>query len=483
MCATDLGQEGKDLTRLFAEWIAETEYEQLSADTLKSARERLLDTVGAMLSGRDGWAYAENLLRAAASLGEGTCSPVGPYGKCGFPAARAAMLNAAFAHAAELDDGHKFAGVHAGAVVIPTALAIGAEEGASGREILTAVVLGYEVIYRLAVSQSPELIDRGFHPSAVCGAVGAMAAAGKLLRCNRVQLANGLGMAGLFTSGLMEATVSGQQSKCVMVGNAALNGISSAYLARENLEGTATVFEGRNGLFRAMGKWVDPSEVCKDLGSPFLIADTYNKFYPTCRHAQPAIEAVINMAKRYHMDERQVKSVEVGTHRVAWELTGRIHAPADSGEAKFSIAYGVAAALIDHGFGVRHLKEEVYTDLRYTTLARRVVTSVDEEVDGVYPKKRGARVKIIMEDGTEYQEDCYNLKGSPLNPVGFEELEAKFVHAATGLLTEDAIREVLERCARFDEETNINDFLSLLHWRPGGRGRLPYLKQQSEEER
>lgn len=94
--------------------------------------------------------------------------------KAQFPAARAAALNTTFAHAIELDDGHKFAGVHAGAVIIPTALIMAQECGANGEETLAAIVLGYETVYRLAVSQSPELIEHGFHPSATCDTIGAM---------------------------------------------------------------------------------------------------------------------------------------------------------------------------------------------------------------------------------------------------------------------------------------------------------------------
>lgn len=453
-----------ELTRQFAKMIVDTEYEDLPADIAAAAKERLLDTIGAMLAGRAGWAYAENLLKAVSCLGSGSQVPIGPKTDTGFPAARTAMLNATFAHAIELDDGHKFAGVHAGAVVVPSALAMGAELGSSGKEVLTAIVLGYEVVYRLAVAQSPELIDHGFHPSATCDTVGAMAVAGKLMKLNGEQMANGLGMAGLQAAGLMEATVSGQQSKCVMVGNAALNGISCAYIARENLEGTTTVFEGKTGLFQAMSKKIEADDVCRGIGEPYWIAETYNKFYPTCRHSQPAIEAVLNLAEAHDIDYHEVERVEVGTHRVAYELTGIIHKPKNPGEAKFSIAYGVALALMDRGVAVRHLREEAFTNPEYLELAGRVTIRIDEAVNSLYPKKRGARVLIVMKDKTEYEEECYDLKGSPQNPVGFNELVGKFVTAATGLLEKETIKEVLDRCGEFERETDVNTFLPLLNW-------------------
>lgn len=453
-----------NLTEKFAQFIVETHFEDLPEATAAVAGERLLDTIGAMIAGRAGWIYGDQLLQAVEPLGSGNMCPIGPGRKKVFPLARVAMLNATFAHAVELDDGHKYAGVHAGAVVVPTALALGEGLNASGREILTAIVLGYEVVYRLAVAQSPELIDHGFHPSAVCDTAGAMAVAGKLLKLDEKQLASGLGMAGLQASGLMEATVSGQQSKCVMVGNAAFAGISCAYIAQAGLEGCLSTFEGKSGLFRAMSKELTEEQVTTGLGESYLISDTYSKFYPTCRHSQPAIEAVLDLAREHAIDPQEVACVAVGTHRVAYDLTGRIQAPQNSGEARFSIAYGVAAALIDRGVTVLHLKESAYTDPKYLLLARRVHVTIDSTVDALYPKKRGAKVKITLRSGESFEKECYDLKGSPQNPVGLSELIGKFEAGAKGILAADVIHTLIERCGKFETERNISSFMDLLNW-------------------
>ncbi len=449
---------------ILADFIANTNYEDIPAETISVARERLLDTIGAMIAGRAGWAYGDALVEAMQPLGLGNIPVLGPDNGNRFPAARAAMLDATFAHAIELDDGHTFAGVHAGAVVVPTALVMGAELGASGKEVLTAIVLGYEAVYRMAVAQSPQLIDRGFHPSATCDTVGAMVVAGKLMKLDAQQLANGLGMSALQAAGLMEATVSGQQSKCVMVGNAAYVGICCAYVAQAGLEGCTTAFDGKTGLFKAMSKPIQAEEALKDLGKPFLIDNTYVKFYPTCRHAQPAIEAALNLAEKNGIRPEQVDRVEVGTHRVAYELTGVIHTPQNPGEAKFSIAYGIAAALADGGVAVRHLTEPFYTDEKYLVTAEKVTTTIDEQVNALYPKRRGAKVTIYLKDGSVYTEECYDLKGSPQNPVGFEELRNKFVVAATGFLSDDAIRAVQAKCADLEDETSMRSLLLLLTW-------------------
>lgn len=453
-----------NLTEKFAKFIVNTDFSQLPDQAVDTAKERLLDTISAMIAGCTGWTYRQALLRAVKPLGSGHLSPIGPQAEKAFPAARVAMLNAAFAHALELDDGHKNAGVHAGAVVIPSALALGQELNKSGEDVLTAIILGYELVYRLAAAQSPELIDHGFHPSSVCGVIGAMVVAGKLLGLNETQMTSGLGMAALQAAGLMEATISGQQAKCIMLGNAAFMGISCAYIAKEDIEGCATAFEGKTGLFHAMSKELSAQQVTEGLGQRYLISETYSKFYPTCRHSQPAIEAALNMVANGLTDSEQVERVEVGTYQLAYNLTGQIKEPRNPSEAKFSIAYGVAAALIDHNVSVFHLQESAYTNNKYLSLAGRVQVSVDSAVNGLYPKKRGAKVKIIMKDGGTFCQECYDLKGSPQNPVDLSQLIAKFKTVANSLPDPDAAQLLLERCQHFEAERDLNGFMSLLNW-------------------
>jgi len=372
------------------------------------------------------------------------------------------MINATFAHAVELDDGHKNAGCHAGAVVVPTALTMGQLLGSSGKEVLTAVALGYEVAYRIASHVNPKQINKGFHPSSNCGAYGAMAVAGKLMGLSAEQIANGLGQAGMLASGTMEATRSGQRSKCVQVGNAAYNGILAAELAKTGMEGCLSALEGKDGLFHTQSEDVDVEDVCRGLGEVYTIADTYNKMYPSCRHAQPGIEAVLDLAADHGIRPEEVEKIWIGTHQVAYDLTGIIKAPANSGEAKFSLAYGSAVALYDHSFGVSHLEADRYTAPHYLALAEKVTCEVDPGVQSLFPKQRGARVRITLKDGAEYEKELYDLKGSPNNPVGWPELEAKFVANAKAAMPEEQVRDLLSRLAAFEELDSVQTVMEFL---------------------
>ena len=449
------------LTQKFAAFIAETNYDDLPEQVVMLAKERIMDTLGAAIAGSVNWEYAAQLREACKKLGSGECSVIGGE-KC-YPAAHAAMINATYAHSVELDDGHKNAGCHAGAVVVPTALTMAQAMGKSGRELIAAVAIGYEVTYRIASHVNPAQINKGFHPSSNCGAYGAAAVAGKLMGLNEEQLANALGQAGMLASGTMEATKSGQRAKCVQVGNAAYNGILAACLAQTGMEGCLTALEGPNGLFATQSENVDVEDVCRDLGKVYTIGDTYNKMYPSCRHAQPGIEAALDLGVEHRIDPADVAAVHIGTHKVAYELTGIIKEPKNSGEAKFSLAYGSAVALRRHRFGVADLMERSYTDPETLRLADKVTCEIDPDVQAVFPKKRGAKVRIELKDGTVYEKELYDLKGSPGNPVSIGELERKFMSSAGAAMPEIRAQQLLELLRDVEALDSVDGLVSLLY--------------------
>ena len=449
------------LTQKFAAFIAGTNYDDLPEQVVMLAKERIMDTLGAAIAGSVNWEYAAQLREACKKLGSGECSVIGGE-KC-YPAAHAAMINATYAHSVELDDGHKNAGCHAGAVVVPTALTMAQAMGKSGRELIAAVAIGYEVTYRIASHVNPAQINKGFHPSSNCGAYGAAAVAGKLMGLNEEQLANALGQAGMLASGTMEATKSGQRAKCVQVGNAAYNGILAACLAQTGMEGCLTALEGPNGLFATQSENVDVEDVCRDLGKVYTIGDTYNKMYPSCRHAQPGIEAALDLGVEHRIDPADVAAVHIGTHKVAYELTGIIKEPKNSGEAKFSLAYGSAVALRRHRFGVADLMERSYTDPETLRLADKVTCGIDPDVQAVFPKKRGAKVRIELKDGTVYEKELYDLKGSPGNPVSIGELERKFMSSAGAAMPEIRAQQLLELLRDVEALDSVDGLVSLLY--------------------
>lgn len=451
---------GDSLSWKFAQFVSEIIFERLPESVVNCTKERIMDTLGACIAGSYGWEHNKEVIESLSCYGAGDGTIVGKREKASIAAA--AMINSAYAHAVELDDGHRNAGVHAGAVVIPAALAIAERQGSSGKELLTAVVAGYEIAYRLARHMNPAEIEKGFHPSATCGTLGAAAAAAKLLKCETATIANALGLAGLQAAGLMEATLSAQSSKCAMVGHGALAGVTAAYLAQGGLPGPTEIFEGKNGLLQAMSANVDIQSVAAGLGERLEIVDTYVKLYPTCRHIHPAIEGIMAIRAETPFLPDDVQKIVVGTFPIAVNLTGSIYEPEDSAKARFSTPFAMAVALHEGNVGMSHLEGASLgrTDLR--VLARRVEVRVDEDVNKEFPKKRGAKVQVYLKDGRLLEKTVYKLKGSPDLPVGWEELSQKFLACASPAFTKEESADILKTVKEIDSLDNIAGLTRML---------------------
>lgn len=449
------------ITEKFADFVHDVKFEDLPENIVSLTKERILDSVGAILAGAGNWDYREKFLDVCDKMGTGNVSAF-TTGDRKYPLARAVMIDATFGHAVELDDGHKYAGAHAGTAVVPVALTIARELELSGKDVIPAVVAGYDIVYRIAAAMAPHQIDKGFHPTSNDDTLGAAATAGKLMGLTKEQIANALGLAGLYASGLMEATVTGQLSKCVMVGNSAASAMQAVYMAQNGMEGTVSVFEGKDGFFKAKAENVDLDALCGGLGKEFRIVDTYSKMYPTCRHAQPAIESALNLMEEYGFGPEDVDHIWVGTHEVAYTLTGKIKAPKDSGQAKFSSAYGIAVALYEKGFGVCHLNPEYTENPKYLEMAEKVTVEQDPDVQAVYPTRRGAKVKIYLKDGRELATEVYDLKGSPNNPVGFEEIKNKFVANVKNLMSAEDLEKLIDMVMNLEKMESVEPLMEIL---------------------
>jgi len=443
-----------------AEFIADAEFNDVPASTLSYTKERILDILGACLAGSRGWEYSAEVVQGFRELAMGSSTIIGRRERLSCPAA--AMVNSAFGHAVELDDGHRNAGVHAGTVVVPTALAVGEILHSSGKEVLVSVILGYDIVYRIARSINPAQIKKGFHPSASCGTFGAAAAAARLLGLNKKQISAALGLAGLQTAGLMEATISGQASKGVMVGHAAFAGIISAWLARQNIVGPDSIFEGEHGIFNTMSENIDLESVLKDIGTRFAIVDTYTKLYPTCRHIHPVIESIIDLKNEHSFSEHDICKVVAGTHEVAVNLTGNIYDPVTSAEARFSLPFITAVAIREGTVAMRHLETGYLTDESIRRTARLVEVKVDEKINDLFPGKRGARVEIYLKDGTRLEKTTFALKGSPDLPVDWAVINQKFLGCAAGVLSQESIARLIAMIERFEDLRDAGSIMELL---------------------
>jgi 2-methylcitrate dehydratase PrpD len=264
-----------------------------------------LDTLAVTLAGTvaPSSAPVTRAILAAAGKAEATVMGVGKVTS----AWDAALANGAFAHALELDDDHRVAVLHPGAVVVPAALASAEAEGCSGQTFLRALYVGYEVTCRLGEVFRGSQFHHGVHPTALCGVFGAAAAAAVTMDLDRGAFVRTLGIAGTQASGLTEWRADGSWIKRLHPGRAAQSGVLAARLAREGFTGPATIFEGEGGFFNAFsfGEKIDPQCMTRGLGHDHHALGTAIKPFPCCRFEHGAIDLALAANKSGRHRSRQ----------------------------------------------------------------------------------------------------------------------------------------------------------------------------------
>ncbi len=241
------------------------------------------------------------------------------------------------------------------APVVPAAFAVGEMVGASGRDVLTAIVAGYEVCCRLGNALDPTShYARGFHPTATAGTYGAAAAAAKLFGLSKEQIIAAFGVSGSQAAGSLQFLVNGAWNKRYQVGAAAMNGVIAATLARNDFIGATESVEGKHGLLVGYSDNAHPDKAVAGLGKIYETMKIGVKPYPSCRYTHAALDALIAMRREHNLTPDQIKRVEIGLHRNGITLTGdaatKRH-PTSIVGGQFSMFFTGAVALDQGRFG------------------------------------------------------------------------------------------------------------------------------------
>jgi 2-methylcitrate dehydratase PrpD len=350
----------------------------------------------------------------------------------------AALLNGALGHSLDFDDTHADSSLHPSAPVVPAAFAVGEMVGASGKQVLTAIVAGYEVCCRLGNALDPTShYAKGFHPTATAGTYGAAAAAGKLFGLSKDQLISAFGVSGSQAAGSLQFLVNGAWNKRYQVGAAAMNGVIAATLARNEFIGATESVEGKHGLLVGYSDNAHPEKAVADLGSVYETMKIGIKPYPSCRYTHAAIDALVAMRREHNLTPEQVKRVEIGLHRNGITLTGdaatKRH-PTSIVGGQFSMFFTGALALDQGSFGWDDYKR--LGDSAINTLADRFDVVQDERLEG----KRhpfGARVSITTEDGV-HERIYADPSGEPTSFPDAAAMQQKFLQLARPVLNNRA---------------------------------------------
>lgn len=415
-------QDTPHLSAQLAAFAANLRYEDIPAPVLRRAEDLLLDCLASILAGASARAV-QAIDRYAAAMGPADGPSEVLITRRRTTPLFAAMVNAAAAHVVEQDDVHNGSVFHPAAVVFPPALAVAQALGASGRDLLTAAVAGYEVGIRVG-----EFLGRShykiFHTTGTAGTLAAAVTTGRLLGLTPEQMLHALGSAGTQAAGLWEFLRDAADSKQLHTAKAAADGITAAYLAREGFTGARHILEGPQGMAAGMSTDADPSRLCDRLGQRWALAETSFKFHASCRHTHPAADALQQALRDNGLTEADVERVVAHVHQGAIDVLGPVVNPQTVHQSKFSMGTVLALIARKGRAGLAEFDAGL-DDPGVAAFRGKVEMVLDEEVDGAYPQRWIGKVTVHTRDGRTLHGRVDEPKGDPGNTLSRAEIEDK----------------------------------------------------------
>ncbi len=367
----------------------------------------------------------------------------------------AALINGSAAHVLEFDDIFRDAIYHPGAPVIAAALAVSQSRHIAGEKFMRAVITGYEVSGRIGTQMLPAHYQY-WHPTGTVGSLGAAAACSVLLELDTAATGHAIANAATMAAGLQQAFRSDAMSKPLHAGRAAETGVLTALAASRGVTGAHDVLEGASGFGAAMSRDVDWDAVISGLGESWAVNDMTQKNHACCGHTFAAVDSVLALHEEHGLSAANIARIHVATYSTALEVAGNPD-PKTEFEAKFSLPYCVAVALVTGKARRAAFTEPWLFDKGLRELMTRVALSVDSEADKNAPAARAATVEIETTDGRRLSHYSPTRKGDPDNPLSDDELIEKFDELVIPVIGEAAAASLCDVLWRVDALDNMVD--------------------------
>ncbi|MDQ4118162.1 MAG: MmgE/PrpD family protein [Actinomycetota bacterium] len=409
------------------EFVAAAALDDVPADVLERARHLVLDAVGLAFAST-AYGFPTVARDALAAFGRGQHPVLGMPDR--LTPRDAAVLNGVLIHGMDFDDTHIPAVTHVSAAALPAALSAAVASGASTADLLLAYVLGVEVSARVGIGGAGGFHDVGFHPTAVAGAFGAAAAAGKISGLDAPGIAAAQGVVGSMAAGLLEFLEDGSWTKRLHPGWAAMSGLTAASFAKAGWSGPPAVYEGRFGLYAShlSGRETRPDAVAAGLGTTWELMRTAVKPYPICHFNHAFADATLALRAEHGIRPSDVTAIRAAIHpvpgKVVSEPPAAKWAPRDEYDAKFSLPFTVAASLVRGRFTLAELEDDALADPDIRALAQKVTVRPDS--DSAFPAAYSGAVEIELADGRVLTRREQVNRGHEERPLTNAEIEEKF---------------------------------------------------------
>ena len=420
------------LTEYAGKFVWQTKYEDIPGEVIELGKKSILDGLGLALAGskaQSGALCRQYLETIGVCDGKSTIIGSGRKTSPRF----AAFVNGVSIHADDFDDTQLAVAkdrvygllVHPTVPVLPAILAFSERGGVSGKQLTLAYHVGVEVECKIAEAISPRHYQDGFHSTGTCGPFGSAAACAKLLHFEVPKILNAFGLVASQSGGLRENF--GTMTKPFQAGHAAESGVVSAELVGLGWTAADQILEAERGFFHAFGGSYDPAAIVDRLGKPWTFSSPgiSMKPYPSGSLAHPAMTELARLIEANNIQAAQVEKVDVGAnHNMTTTLLH--HQPKTGLEAKFSMEFCLAILLLERKAGLGEFSDKVVQRADVQEMIRRVNFYVDPEAESAGFDKMTSLLKIHLKDGRVIAGRAEFGKGSPANPMTFEEAAAKF---------------------------------------------------------
>jgi len=446
-----------DITARLARYMVAARDRQLPPDVVREAKHRILDTLGAIVSGarmKPGEA-AIKFIRTQGGTAEATVMTT----SIRTTAINAALANGMFGHADETDDFEPITKAHPGCAVVPAAFAVAEHEGRSGTELLRGVVLGYDLCCRFLMALGPDHV-RGTHRSAegTSATFGAVGAAASLARLDEEQMRYALSYAAQQVSGLWSWVRDNEHIEKAFDfgGMGARNGVSAALMVQSGFTGVREVLDGEHNMIEALSTEPKPEEMVAGLGSRFWVTETAIKTFSVGYPIQAPLDALLTLRRQHGLTADNVERLVARLPEDGAKVVNGRAMP------DVNIYYVLAVALLEGtvSFADSHSFEKM-KDPRVTAVMKRVELVADRSLmDPAAP--RSGRVEVTLRDGRTVSHFTRHAPGTKENPISTEAINEKVRDLMAPVIGAQRTEEVIRRVHAIEQVANVRDMVRSL---------------------
>lgn len=437
--------------RSIAKEMANIKYAEFLQETVDKAKLFLADAIACSFGGRDlPWSEAAKRY-AQANAKQGNASIW--TGASKVTAVEAAYVNGVLAHSTLQEDMHITTYSHPGSIVVPAAVAVAEEVGATGKELLRAIVIGYEAMLRIGVALHTKRFEKtGIRPSGFFGPFGSAAAACALMGLDEDSTVNALGLSGNTGAGFRRFGVEGTWEVYFQNGAAARNGVVSALLARDGVTGAEYLLEGRGGIAPSVSGECDWSLLHRVSQHDWEINNVYFKPVAGCSAVQTVAQLALKLAIEHDLHADSIESIRILTHVHGKNNPGTDYAgPFEKmNQAQMSNQFAAAVAIVKRDISFLGYKD--FRNESILLMAAKCTVEVSEEIEASYPTKKGAMLVVKLKDGRQFEGFQADTQAA----------DAQQIYAKLERMAEDRGRALVTAIEAIDEAQNIWELSKLL---------------------